>query len=125
MADDHLVQAPLLVFPQSFLRTTESFFNRINATDLVLAPSLDEDRCDQLLALAANLEADFPHLSRGAAYLREITAARQPQRCPVLKFIESGPGAVNRGLVDLQLGQRPPAPRPHKLKVVFHHLPQR
>ena len=125
MSDDHLCQPPILVYPDSFLPATQVFFNRINSTDLVLHPSLEEGRCDELRDLAQNLEADFPHMSRGAGYLRALTnPERHCEPYPKLSFIDSGPSALNRGLGDLQLARLPPAPKPHKLKVVFHHLPR-
>lgn len=127
MSDDHLVQAPILVFPQAFLPATQQFLNsKVNSTNLVLHPSLDEGRCEELLELAKNMDVDFPHLSRASSYLRSLTDSdRRHTPYPKLKFIESGPAALNRGLNDIMLGQRLPEPKPHKLKVVFHHLPRR
>lgn len=126
MSDDHLSQPPILVYAHSFLPSTESFFNKINSTNLVLFPSLDEARCDELLELAKYLDIDFPHMSRGTAYLRSLTRSdRQRQPYTKLRFIESGPSALNNGWGHLQLGPMAPAPKPHKLKVVFRHLPAR
>ena len=126
MADDRLCQPPILVYPESFLGSTENFFRRINVTNQFFTPSLEEARCDELLELAKNISKDFPHLSRGAAYLKSLTDPnRQFEECKPFRFIQSGPTALNRGLGDLELGQRPPPPMPHKLKVVFHHLPPR
>lgn len=122
MSDDHLVQPPILVFPQAFLPATEGFFNRINSTSLLLSASLDEGRVEELLHLAQNMEVDFPHLKRGASYLRSLCdPGRRREPCVPLKFIQSGPSAFNNGLGNFQLGQRPLPPKPHKLKVVFHH----
>ena len=125
MSDDHLAQPPLLVYPQAFLDATQAFFNRINSTQMLVTGSVDEDRSQELLELAENISKDFPAMSRGVAYLRSLATGdihRKP--CGPLKFIESGPAAFS-GLGDLQLGQRPPPPKPYKLKVVFHHLPAR
>lgn len=126
MSDDHLSQPPILVYAHSFLTSTQSFFNKINSTDLIMSPALDEARCDELLELAKYLDIDFPHMARGAAYLRSLTRSdRHRQPYTQLRFIQSGPSALNNGLGNLQLGPMAPAPKPHKLKVVFHHLPGR
>lgn len=125
MSDDHLSQPPLLVYAHSFLPATQAFVNKINSTELVLRPSLEEGRCEELLELAKHIEQDFPHLQHGAAYLRSLTNADRPHvPYPRLRFIESGPVAFNNHLAGLQLGQRPPDPKPYKLRVVFHHLPR-
>ena len=109
MADDRLCQPPILVYPESFLGSTENFFRRINVTNQFLTPSLEEARCNELLELAQNISQDFPHLSRGAAYLKSLTDPnRQFEQCKPLRFVQSGPTALNRGLGDLELGQRPP-----------------
>lgn len=120
MSDDRLVQPPILVYPHSFLPATESFFNRINTTDMHLTPSLDDERRAELINLADNIEKDYPHMGRGVAYLRSLAGQDQcRQQSPALKFIEAGPSAL--GLGDMQLGPRRLPPKPHKLQVVFHH----
>lgn len=124
MSDDHLIQPPILVYPEALLPATSNFFNNINnidASGFLLSACLDEGRCQELLDLAENIEKDFPHLQRGVAYLRSLTNQdRQHQLCPRLKFIDAGPSA-SHGLGDLRLGPRPCPPKPHKLQVVFHH----
>ena len=122
MSDDHLSQPPTLVFPHKFLPVTENFFRRINGTSHLLSASLEEGRCEELINLATNIEADFPHLKRGALYLRSLADQnRHIEPCKPFRFIEAGPSAF--GLGDVQLGQRPPPPKPYKLMVKFHHLP--
>ena len=121
MSDDHLIQPPILVYPQAFLDATQNFFNRINSTRMLLHPELEESRCEDLLELAQNMQSDFPHLNRGAMYLKSLAEGTRPiEPCGTLKFIESGPANFNNG-GGLRLGQRPVPPRPYKLKVVFHH----
>ena len=122
MADDRLVQPPLLVYPEAFLGATQAFFNSINSTKMLVTGKVDHDRSQELLELAENISKDFPHMSRGVDYMRALAAGTTYQQsCGTLKFIESGPGVLNCGLGDLQLGPRPPPPKPYKLKVVFHH----
>eukprot|EP00438_Fugacium_kawagutii_P004188 Skav215920 [mRNA] locus=scaffold226:186014:196681:+ [translate_table: standard] len=78
MSDDHLVQPPILVFPQAFLPATEGFFNRINSTNLLLSASLDEGRVEELLHLAENMDVDFPHLKRGVQHVTAEKLAPSP-----------------------------------------------
>jgi len=121
MSDEKLVRPPILVYPHSFLPVTESFFNRINSTDLHMTAVLDDQRCTELIELANTIEVDFPHLRRGVDYLRSLTKQDRPRQCcPALKFIEAGPSAIH-DLGGFELGNRPPPPKPHKLQVVFRH----
>lgn len=125
MSDDHLIQPPLLVYPDCFLQTTQHFINRINSTDELLSPCLEQARRDELSALADHIQQDFSHLQRAVQYLKALAGedrARQP--CQGLKFIEAGPSASS-GLGDLRLGPRPLPPKPRKLQVVFHHRANR
>ena len=125
MADARLSQPPILVYPQCFLPATQGFFNRINNTNLLMTASLDEGRCEELAELAENIEKDFPHMQRGVAYLRSLMDGdRRRQPLPRLQFVEAGP-AASLGLGNLQVGQPPPPPKPHRLQVVFHHQPAR
>lgn len=121
MSDQELIQAPLLVYPHSFLPTTEHFINQINGSNMVLTAAVDEGRAEELLELASHIEKDYPHLARGVAYLRSLCdAQRRREPCPDLKFISAGPRASN-GLNDVVLGNPMAPPKPHKLQVVFHH----
>jgi len=125
MADERLSQPPILVYPQCFLPATQGFFNRINDTNLLVTASLDQGRCEELSELAENIQKDFPHMQRGVAYLRSLMDGdRRWQPLPRLQFIEAGP-AASLGLGNLQVGQPPPPPKPHRLQVVFHHQPAR
>jgi hypothetical protein len=122
MSHDVLSQPPLLVYPHMLLSNTEAFFNKVNQADApVLTAKLEDSRCDELRELSSQLEKDFPHLSRGARYLRQLT---EPDRhrgpCCNLNFIDAGPRA-GLGFGNLQLGRPPPEPKPYKLQVVFHH----
>ena len=95
----------------------------------MLHAELDDDRKGELSKLAAAFKNDFPHLQRAVNYyggLMDDNRPRQPP--PVLRFVEAGPHAGSRvGVVEL--GQRPPPPKPFHLKVKFHrgwpslHLP--
>lgn len=95
MSHDVLSQPPLLVYPHMLLSNTEAFFNKVNQADApVLTAKLEDSRCDELRELSSQLEKDFPHLSRGARYLRQLT---EPDRhrgpCCNLNFIDAGPRA--------------------------------
>ena len=122
MSDDALSQPPLLVYPHALLGNTEAFINKINQENVpVLTANLDQTRCDELAELSAQIACDFPHLGRGARYLQQlIQPDRRREPYPKLSFIAAGPRAVS-GLGNLQLGRPPPAPKPYKLQVRFHH----
>ena len=121
MSDDHLIQPPILVYPQAFLDATQNFFNRINSTRMLLHPELEESRCEDLLELAQTCSRTF-HTSTGVrcTWSHLLRGQGQLNHVAPLKFIESGPANFNNG-GGLRLGQRPVPPRPYKLKVVFHH----
>ncbi|CAK9042286.1 Uncharacterized protein SCF082_LOCUS24342 [Durusdinium trenchii] len=72
MSDDHLIQPPLLVYPDCFLQTTQHFINRINSTDELLSPCLEQARRDELSALADHIQQDFSHLQRAVQYLKAL-----------------------------------------------------
>lgn len=76
---------------------------------------------EELVELASVMERDFPHLTRGARYLKQL-ANDGRQRAPysTLGFIAAGPSAA-LGVGHVQLGRPAPPPKPYKLQVVFHH----
>ena len=116
MSDESLAQRPLLVYPESFLGVTKSFFDEINSCNTLSTAALEEACCAELSELADSIEKDFPHLGRGVSYLRSLTNAhRHRQPCPRLQFIDAGPSSSS-GLADLQLGVDS-----SPLQVVFHH----
>ena len=122
MSHDVLSQPPLLVYPHMLLSNTEAFFNKVNQSDApVQTAKLEDSRCDELKELSQQIEQDFPHLARGARYLRQLTEPDR-HRGPFcnLNFIDAGPRA-GLGVRNLQLGRPPPEPKPYKLQVVFHH----
>lgn len=129
MSDSHLSQDPLLVYPAGLEPSTTHFWRNISQSAKVLHAELDDDRKGELSKLAAAFKNDFPHLQRAVNYyggLMDDNRPRQPP--PVLRFVEAGPHAGSRvGVVEL--GQRPPPPKPFHLKVKFHkgwpslHLP--
>ena len=118
---DPITASVVCVYPQSLLQSTESFFNCLNSTTSILTQSLDETRAADLNELASVIEVDYPHMGRSVRYLRQITNGDRP-RAPYkqLGFISAGPQA-NAGVGNVQLGRPAPAPKPHKLRVVFHH----
>ena len=121
MSDRELSQPPLAVYPHSLLGTTEEFFNKLSqgVVSLVTA-KVDDARQLELIELADQIEKDFPHLIRGARYLRKVACPdRQREPCCKLRFVEAGPRAA-LGL-DVQLGRPAPPPKPYKLEVTFHH----
>ena len=121
MADDKLSQPPLLVFPEAYVPQTEAFWNRVLETDATMQATLDEQRAEEIKALAREISSDFPHMSRGAAYLQTLAEPnRHRAPCSRLRFLEVGPRVGNEA-ANLKLPPRPLAPKPHKLKVTFHH----
>ena len=121
MADNSLIQPPLLVWPQSLLGHTENFWNRVNSTTETIQQELDSSRAEDLLVLAAQIESDFPAMGRAVSYYKSLVDANRPRKSyEHLQFVEDGPQASAR-VGDVMLGQRPPPPRSHKLEVVFHH----
>lgn len=120
MADLCLVQNPLLVWPEALLPTAEAMWNRVNTTQFFVQQSLDEERAEELKKLTRALERDFPNLHRTIHYYKALVAGNKP-RHPYsrLKFIEAGPNAIDR-VADVQMGDRPPPPKPRQLQVVFH-----
>ena len=120
MSDTLLCQPPLLVYPQAFSASTESFWNRVNCTKAVLKQSLDESRSEQLRELAQEIENYFPNLSRSVAYIRSLLDPARPRKpYERLKFVDAGPNELDTRVY--QLRAQPGAPKPHKLEVVFHH----
>lgn len=121
MSDRELAQPPLLCYTESLLPLTETFFNMVNQTTDVLTACLEETRAEELVELASVMERDFPHLTRGARYLKQL-ANDGRQRAPysTLGFIAAGPSAA-LGVGHVQLGRPAPPPKPYKLQVVFHH----
>lgn len=120
MHDEELQQPPLCVLPESLLPSTQSFVNSLNTTSLSRIANVDEQRAEQLLEIAEALDEDFPHLHRGAAYLRSLTDKDRPrQPYTRLKFVDAGPRGFNLG--GWHLKDPPLPPKPHKLQVVFHH----
>ena len=110
MSDDTLCQPPLLVYS-------------LNGRGEVLTQQVEETRAEELNELASALEKDFPHLYRGANYLRLLTNPDRPrEECCRLNFIAAGPRA-SLGYQNVVLGRPPAPPKPHKLQVVFHHRP--
>ena len=120
MSDLHLSQPPLLVFPESCISETEGFFNAANSTSSVIQQSLDPERCEEIQRLATAFKHDYKHLNRAAVYYGELT---NPDRFrfpyPQLEFVAAGPSAHLR-LAEIQLGARPPPPKPRHLQVTFH-----
>ena len=120
MCDTSLIQRPLLVWPSNFVASTESFWNCVNSTNSIVQQSLEEVRTDELRRLADALEKDFPHMHRAVHYYRSLVSEDKPRKpYSTLKFIAAGPNAFDR-VANVQLGQRPPPPRPRPLQVVFH-----
>lgn len=121
MSDGELCQPPLLVLPHSLLSDTEAFVNKLSVEGPVQSPSLDECRAAELIELANTMEVDFPHLSRGARYLRALANPDTPRApCSPLHFVAAGPRALFEA-GGVQLGRPAPPPKPYRLQVVFHH----
>lgn len=121
MSDQHLIQPPLLVYPESFLASSEHYFIQTNITGEVVQQQLEDDRIAELEALAAAMLKDFPHFDRVVRYYRTLIDMERPRKPYArLAFLDSGPFQRN-GLNNVQLPERPPEPKNHWLQVVFHH----
>ena len=70
MSDTVLSQKPLLVWPETLVDKVEDFWNQVNHTTEVIQQTLDESRVEELLKLAAQIERDFPHMTRTVQYYR-------------------------------------------------------
>lgn len=119
MSDTSLVQPPLLVYPEAFKTSTESYLNQINNTHHVVQQSLEAQRVAELQSIADALEKDFPRMDRAVQYYRNLiddSRYRKPYRR--LAVIDAGP-PVREHIANIELGARPPEPRNHWLKVVF------
>ena len=121
MSDTTLIQPPLLVWPESLIGSVEDFWNRVNTTQEIVQQSLDQTRVDELLELAAQIDADFPNMGRATQYYRTLVDPNRPRNTyEQLKFVAAGPHAASR-VGEVRLGNRPPPPRAHRLQVTFHH----
>lgn len=121
MSSQHLIQPPLLVYPESFLANSEQYFIQINITGEVVQQELEDERRDELAALSAAMIKDFPHLDRAFRYYQSLIDMSRPRKPYArLAFLDSGPFQRN-GLHNVQLPERPPEPKNHWLQVVFHH----
>lgn len=121
MSDRSLCQPPLLVYPEAFVNSAENFWNQVNTTTEEITQSLEPERIAELKALAAAFSKDFPSMDRAVRYYNHIIdmdRVRKP--FSRLGFVDAGP-APRQGLANVQLGERPPEPMNHWLKVVFHH----
>eukprot|EP00434_Breviolum_minutum_P009292 symbB.v1.2.008188.t2/scaffold450.1/size202773/7 len=117
MSDTSLVQPPLLVYPEAFKTSTESYLNQINNTHHVVQQSLEAQRVAELQSIADALEKDFPRMDRAVQYYRNLiddSRYRKPYRR--LAVIDAGP-PVREHIANIELGARPPEPRNHWLKV--------
>ena len=120
MHDTHLCQDPLLVYPAGLEASSTHFWQRVNRNTNVIRAKLDDERKSELSRLSAAISRDFPDLSRSVSYYAGLLDDNRPtQAPPVLKFLQAGPNASSR-IGSVELGQRPPPPKPHHLKVMFH-----
>ena len=121
MSDQELIQPPLCVYPESFLSSTEQYFNRVNSTQDIIVQHLEPDRVSELEALATMISKDFPSFDRGVRYYRSLIDMDRPRKpFDRLAFVDAGP-MIGQGLAQVQLPARPPAAMNHWLQVVFHH----
>lgn len=121
MCDTFLSQAPLNVWPASFLRLSEDFWNKVNTTTHVVQQHLDEEREAELHKLQKAIAKDFPHLQRGSQYYQTLLdSSRERQPFSKFHFVDVGPNAADR-IPRAELGEPAPPPKPHPLQVVFHH----
>ena len=118
MSDSTLSQNPILTYPSHLLPQSEHFWNRVNVTDAVIHPELEEARRAELAELAAAISHDFPSYGRAVEFYRKMLHPGEFQPYSHIKFVHV-PKAHARSLA-MNLGERPPPPKPHFLQVVFH-----
>ena len=118
MSDSELCQAPLLVYPATCLGHTEHFFNRVNQTQKLFHPQLEPERAAELEELSRAIEVDFPNYRRAVDFYKRLLHPQQFETYPEIKFLKYP--KANRRWCEINLGERPPGPKPHHLQVVFH-----
>ena len=121
MADRELAQDPLLVFPAALKGQTLQFMENANDSNCpTIGCSISPERRSELMALRACMARDFPHMRRTISWYDSMSNPQgQPdQRLPPLTFLRHNT-AHDGDLIDFILGQRPAAPKPYELQVVF------
>eukprot|EP00435_Cladocopium_sp_Y103_P041073 s2181_g11.t1 len=124
MAARTLSQDPLLVFPASLLPASQKFFLDANSERCPLRSwKLEADRWDELRAIRAAIQTDFPHMTKAVRWYEQLLHNPQARahfrQVPQLTFLRHA-CAGQQDWRSFQLGSRPPAPKPHELQVVFH-----
>ena len=120
MADNHLSQNPLLVWPQTSIAATEHFFRQVNVTRKVITAEYNPDRVQELESLADGIARDFPHMQRCVKFYRSlVNRTKELQPYPRLAFLENVARATDRWC-QINLGDKAPRPKAHCLEVVFH-----
>ena len=118
MSDEGLSQKPLLVYPSHLVPESEHFWNRVNVTDKVIQPVLEEARRAEIAELATAISKDFPSYGRAVDFYRKMLNPGEFQPYSPIKFLHTP--KANARFLQMNLGERPPPPKPHFLQVVFH-----
>lgn len=129
MACRSLSQDPLLVFPSSLLASSERFLSMANSAACPLRSwQLEGERWDELRAIRAAIQNDFPHMCRAVAWYQQFLCNPRPEpqfsQVPQLSFLRNA-SARQQDWHSFQLAGQPLAPRPHELQVVFHRASAR
>jgi len=84
----------------------------------VVSIALDpKDREEEIRLLADAIERDFPHMQRAVSFYRNMVEPAEPAKpFQRLDFTQSAPSAGSRWC-EINLGERPPRPKPHCLEV--------
>ena len=117
MSDDNLSQDPLMVHPASLVHETEHYWNRVNSTRLVARAVLEDERAKEIEELARHIEMDFPSLHRSVTFYRKMLNPDGLTPYSEIKFLKCP--RANQRWCQVNLGERPPAPKAHHLQVVF------
>ena len=117
ISDDNLSQDPLMVHPASLVHETEHYWNRVNSTRLIARAVLEDERAKEIEELARHIEMDFPSLHRSVAFYRKMLNPDGLTPYPEIKFLKCP--RANQRWCQVNLGERPPAPKAHHLQVVF------
>lgn len=119
MADDALLQPPLLVFPHDAAGGVAQFW-RSAAEHRGVKTNLDAERAAALKELADAMDA-YPQYGRAVKFMRSLAGAAPYPRVDALPidFVKRA-GPVPPSFVAANLQPRPDRPRAHELHVRFH-----
>ena len=124
MSDSMMCQDPLLVWPGALLSQYKRFIGLANTTTHLEVPHFEDERRHEIQALMGAMKRDFPDMQRAVSWYQSLLERgdRPHEAFTNLSFLRNVPDD-GPSIHDFQLGDRPPAQKPHNLQVVFHRRP--